>query len=244
MKTKHTKQHKQSGAALILVVVVTVLLAVIGVMFMMTSRLSEMETKSIADQRDLNAAVDTVVSRINEVLVEDLFGADNSIIDADSANVDADESYDYPRHNPDLDLATGFPFTNGADGNPWTLDDIAIPGNLDDYWLASLEPVWVDDNGTLADPSDDVYIWRHITDLWGTLQVDIDSLFTQSYDTPSVRWVDPDDTSTPSTWDDSAAWNPWRWQVSADNVEAKIISPKDPMDIVAIVGGTIPASLR
>ena len=53
MKTKNRQFVKQGGSALILVVVVTVLLAVVGVMFMMVSRASEMETMAVIESKDL-----------------------------------------------------------------------------------------------------------------------------------------------------------------------------------------------
>ena len=171
MMTKHTKRHKANGAALILVVVVTVLLAVIGVMFLMVSRLSEMETVAVADQRDLNAAVDTVVSRINEVLAEDLFGQNGTIVDADGS----DEAYD----------AT----------------------NSDDTWLASLEPVFNDN--TTPDPADDFYEWPRITDLWGSIQANADSLYAQG------------------NWFDSGSGD----QVSAQDMQVDIIAPKDTTEV-------------
>ncbi len=71
MKIQNRQFDKNRGSALILVVVVTILLAVIGVMFLMVSRLSEMETVTIADSRDLDGAVETVVTRIHEVLATD-----------------------------------------------------------------------------------------------------------------------------------------------------------------------------
>ncbi|MHC5083747.1 MAG: hypothetical protein ACYTET_07390 [Planctomycetota bacterium] len=69
--TKYNKQFdKRRGAALILVIVVTVLLAVIGVMFLMVSRLSEMETSTVANSRDLESGVEAVVAQINQVLID------------------------------------------------------------------------------------------------------------------------------------------------------------------------------
>ncbi|MHC4290579.1 MAG: hypothetical protein ACYSSK_11125, partial [Planctomycetota bacterium] len=82
---------KRGGSALILVVVVTVLLAVVGVMFLMVSRASEMETGAVVQSKDLDSAVDTVVARINEVLVVDLFGNNSLIVDNDGGS---DEPYD------------------------------------------------------------------------------------------------------------------------------------------------------
>jgi len=91
MINRHDKTFRHyHGSALILVVVVTVLLATVGTMFLMVSRLSEMETTAIADARDLDGAVRTVITRIDKVLVDDLFGRNGKLIDAD----DSDEAWD------------------------------------------------------------------------------------------------------------------------------------------------------
>lgn len=271
MMKKTKKQAKENGAALILVVVVTVLLAVIGVMFLMVSRVSEMETVAVADQQDLDAAVQTVTGRINEVLVEDLFGLrrptvndeytyDTSIANANQAavgtnvlNIYADEPYDYPIHNvaPGVAGVIG----PGPDGNfddTTNYDDVWLPGQYDDYWLASLEPKFLFNNTTPADPSDDIYVWPHITDLWGSIQGTDNSLFYQQYDRTDhhkffqqnltrKQWIDPDKINVPTTWDTAAEWA--RWQVSAYNVEAKVIAREDRMDVAAIPnGGPAPAT--
>ena len=264
MKTQNRKFDKQNGSALILVVVVTVLLAVIGVMFLMVSRASEMESGAVIQNKDLDSAVDTVVARINEVLVEDLFGTDNTrpgIVDAeDGINFDADEPSDFTTHNPILTMGPdalwgttddvfldpgvdtlSFTWDDSIDpGSNGVLDpgvmvnnnDIWLPGNLDDYWLASLEPTWRDDNGTTGNPSDDNYVWPHITDLWGTLQGRSDSLYYQRYvstehiyypQTGRSFWTDPDNETIPAQW--NALWQ--NYEVAAYNVPAKIITPKD-----------------
>ncbi|MCP4712758.1 MAG: hypothetical protein GY869_29370, partial [Planctomycetes bacterium] len=66
-----------SGSALVLVIVITVLLATVGVMFVMVSRVSQLTTSAISDNRELTGAVDVIVNRINTVLVEDLFGSED-----------------------------------------------------------------------------------------------------------------------------------------------------------------------
>ena len=104
----------RAGSALVLVIVITVLLATVGVMFVMMARVSQVATSAIADNRELSAAVDVVVNRIHTVLVNDLFGSDDNMFNGpgDSASLalgDEDEYYDYP--------------------------------GPDDPWLASLEPV-------------------------------------------------------------------------------------------------------
>ena len=176
MKIKTRQFDKRRGAALILVIVVTVLLAAIGMMFLMTSRLSEMETAAVANSRDLEAGVQTVVGKINDLLMAD---------------------YDDP-----------------------------IDYNLD--WLCSLEPV-LNDNGTPANLTDDFYEWPRITDLWGTIQANPDSLFAQSSNTIPVLWVDPDDDQDVTQWA-AGAWN--SYQIRAKDVPVKIIETKDRMKVI------------
>ena len=60
-KIRHRSHHQdRSGSALILVVVLTVLLSIIGVLFVMASRLDEMASSSVLYNAELNAGVDTV----------------------------------------------------------------------------------------------------------------------------------------------------------------------------------------
>ena len=76
MDTRHKTQdprHK-TGSALILAVVLTSLLAIIGVMFLLSSRVDWVGTSSIADNKDLGSAVDTVIAQISEVLAFDVPG--------------------------------------------------------------------------------------------------------------------------------------------------------------------------
>ena len=233
---KKMKQYRNNGAALILVVVVTVLLAVIGVMFMMTSRVSEMETVAVTDQRDLKAAVQTVVSRIDEVLVKDLFGNDGQMVNADSASPAEDETSDFPLHNN---------IGSGPDGVAGTTDDVFLSpgvtwltGLNDDVWLASLEPVY-NDNGT-ASTVDDYYEWPHVSDLWGTLNESPESLYFQ-------RYTQADDATffagvtTSYIWSDDTVE-----QVSAFNVQAKVIAPRDGMGVSDLNGSglTMPYGAR
>jgi hypothetical protein len=185
MKTHNRQYVQRGGSALILVVVVTVLLAVIGVMFLMVARASELETAAVVQNKDLNNAVDTVVAKINETLVEDLFNA------------------------------TGF-VPNAQDSTN------------DDPWLCDLEPVWdsLNDLDGIQGTIDDIYVWPRITDLWGVIQANPDSLHEQSNHTPAFFWVDPDNDSFygAGSWDD--------YKVSADNVRAKIIGPKDRAKVI------------
>jgi hypothetical protein len=64
----------QRGSALILAVVLTSLLAIIGVLFVLTARIDKMATSATVDNRELTLAVDTVLAEINELLVQDVPG--------------------------------------------------------------------------------------------------------------------------------------------------------------------------
>ena len=95
----------RSGSVLILVVLLMVLLSVLGTLFLLMSRLDEMATWSISENRELDAGVEVIVNQINKVLVEDLFGDDDIMFNADAS----DEYYDYPGTN-DAWLASLEPF--------------------------------------------------------------------------------------------------------------------------------------
>lgn len=113
----NTAGHNQKGSALILVIVLTVLLAAVGVLFLMTARIDEMSTSGIVRTRELRAGVNVVLDRIRTVLTDDLFGVNDDLMlngpgDSDDPCWvgDEDEYWDYPGD--------------------------------DDPWLASLEPVY------------------------------------------------------------------------------------------------------
>jgi hypothetical protein len=82
----------RGGSVLILVVLLMVLLSVLGMMFLLMSRLDEMATWSISETRELEAGVEVIVNQINRVLVEDLFDDDGMMFNPDAS----DEYYDYP----------------------------------------------------------------------------------------------------------------------------------------------------
>ena len=133
----HKRAGRRGGNALLLAIVVTMLLFILGMAFL-SSTLTE-KTTVFESEHDaaLNNAIDEVIDKINDVLVQDLFGGDNNLLNGkgDSQGPGGkDESWDYP--------------------------------GPDDPWLASLEPE-INDNGTPGVPADDWYSWRHITDLWG-----------------------------------------------------------------------------
>jgi len=91
-----------NGSALILTVVLTSLLAIIGVLFVMVSRVDRMATSSISENKELNLAVDTVVAKISQELAWDVPG------------VAGQEYHDYPDAN-DTWLASFEPYRDVTD---------------------------------------------------------------------------------------------------------------------------------
>ncbi|MFH1615264.1 MAG: helix-hairpin-helix domain-containing protein [Planctomycetota bacterium] len=63
---------RKDGSALIMTVVLTVLLAVIGALFLMMSRVDNIATSAISRNRQLDGAVESAVEQICQVLAEDL----------------------------------------------------------------------------------------------------------------------------------------------------------------------------
>ena len=80
--TNHEPRRK--GSALILTVVLTTLLATLGVLFVLISRIDKMAASAMSENRQLNFAIDTVVAKISQELVLDVPG------------IVGQEYYDYP----------------------------------------------------------------------------------------------------------------------------------------------------
>lgn len=118
MKTKYRKSggSLRCGSALILVVVVTVLLAVIGVMFLMVSRVGDILGSAARQDLLLDQAVETVTDRIEQVLMQDLFGSDltSGICDGKGRT---NECYDAPGES-DPWLASLEPVWYSDNGTP------------------------------------------------------------------------------------------------------------------------------
>ncbi|MHC4556730.1 MAG: helix-hairpin-helix domain-containing protein [Planctomycetota bacterium] len=105
MKTeneKFSKNKPSAGSALILAVVLTSLLAIVGVLFVMVSRVDKMATSAISENKELNLAVETVVEKISQELVLDVPG------------IAGQEYYDYPDVN-DIWLSALEPYQSGND---------------------------------------------------------------------------------------------------------------------------------
>lgn len=64
----------RTGSALILTVVLTSLLAIVGVLFLMVSRMDQITSSAASANKDLDLAVETVVGRLGDELVKDVPG--------------------------------------------------------------------------------------------------------------------------------------------------------------------------
>jgi hypothetical protein len=69
-------ERRFKGSAIILAVVLTTLLAIIGVLFLFSSRVDSVATSAVGDNHDLKLAVDTVVAQISQVLTHSAPGID------------------------------------------------------------------------------------------------------------------------------------------------------------------------
>ena len=128
MELKQTKlklTDSRRGSALIMVVVLTVLLAVIGVLFVMASRIDEMATSSTVYDHELDHAVDSVVELISQRLQADITGA---LTELETGLSGRRVYFDYPgtdEQRGDNWLSTVDPESLGDNGTPgdYTDDD-------------------------------------------------------------------------------------------------------------------------
>ena len=130
------------GSALILTVVLTSLLAIVGVLFLMTARIDKMATSATTENRTLTFAVDTVLARIDEALVEDTPGVSKN-----------QEYYDYPDGN-DPWLAELEPY--GALGGPYYWRQISNLGGLVGGATRDVQIDAVGERDPVADPNSGV----------------------------------------------------------------------------------------
>jgi len=135
-RTIRQRSKGRRGSALLMALVITVILFIMGLMFVSTTQTEKSAVSGLEEQNTLETGLDAVIDQINTVLVDDLFGVGGiGMLDGpgDSYNPivlgDEDEYWDYP--------------------------------GPDDPWLASLEPEYVDLGGGVG-----FFYWRHITDLY------------------------------------------------------------------------------
>ena len=93
------KYEIRNGSAIILAIFLTTLLAIVGVLFLFSSRVDSTATSAVVDNQDLKLAVDTVVSQISQKLVIDTPGFDPN-----------GSYYDYPDPCTDYWLACLEPY--------------------------------------------------------------------------------------------------------------------------------------
>jgi len=138
MTNKRLVESKLShGSALILTVVLTTLLAIVGVLFVMVSRVDKIATSAISENKGLNFAVESVIAKIAEELVLDVPGV-------------ADQEYhDYPGPQ-DKWLASLEPYSSGSNYywrqisdvtgyisyRGWSTQDIPITNSASDAFKA------------------------------------------------------------------------------------------------------------
>ena len=141
MRNISIHKHNKKGSALLLCIVLTMLLAVIGVTFVAVSRIDDSVTGVISDKKNLDNAIDAIISKINDQLVLDTPGIYSQ---DDIKNMDKDEKlqleyYDYPGSN--------------------------------DTWLSSIEPMSLDGvDAVSASGSFDEWRWEQISDPTGYLK--------------------------------------------------------------------------
>ena len=98
-KKRYKKMSK--GSALILTVVLTSLLAIVGTLFLMSSRIERMASSAVTEEKQLSNAIDNVVEVIKSKLRSDVPG------------VPGVEYEDYPGPQ-DVWLASTEPYTDGT----------------------------------------------------------------------------------------------------------------------------------
>ena len=96
---RNIKYEIRNGSAIILAIVLTTLLAMLGVLFLLSSRVDSVATSAVGGNEDLKLAVDTVVAQISEVLTHNVPGVDPN-----------GTYYDYPDPCTDFWLACLEPY--------------------------------------------------------------------------------------------------------------------------------------
>lgn len=137
--------HRQRGSVMLLTVVSLLMLAILGMAYLQTTRLDR-ATASTSTKSYIDMVSNATIAYIGEVLKNDLISTDGVVLDK-AAGI---EVYDYPWTNTAQTYTVKY-----NDGSTAT----AQGGSLDDTWLASTEPTFTPSHkGT----------WDHITNLNGT----------------------------------------------------------------------------
>ncbi len=164
MKTADTKLSAgtvPNGSALILTVVLTSLLAIVGVLFVMASRVDNMATSALSETKELDFAAETVVARISRELVLDVPG------------VAGQEYQDYPDAN-DAWLAPLEPYQSGGNYYWRHISDLynrSFDPNLQAMPVANYQDPGIMAEGLAADADGDGVAdarWAIVPDLSST----------------------------------------------------------------------------
>jgi len=147
-----TGKQKPIGSALILTVVLTSLLAIVGVLFVMMSRVDKIATSAVADSKELNFAIETIIARISDELILDVPGVEEK-------EEEKEEYYDYPG-SQDRWLASLEPYKSG--GNYYWRQISDVTGYLSDHTtdiqakvLSEYAPITTDSNQPVANADAD-----------------------------------------------------------------------------------------
>jgi hypothetical protein len=182
-------ERRFNGSAIILVVVLTSLLAIIGVVFLLTSRVDSIATSAISENKELNLTVDTIIAQISEDLALDVPG------------VAAQEYYDYPDvnnawlaslepnvdklwpHITNLNYQLGFlafnmpidivldyqPPAQVGDSNGLSIPAVWFPADADGDGVS--DSMWVAVNGISSNKSKHIFAAVRVIDNGGMLNV-------------------------------------------------------------------------
>jgi hypothetical protein len=177
---QNTRYEIRNGSAIILAIVLTTLLAMLGVLFLLSSRVDSAATSAIGGSEDLKLAVDTVVAQISEAITRDVPGVDPN-----------GTYYDYPDNfNPWL--ACLEPYPSGSDylwqqvsniyGPPAVqnvqaqilpdYNNTAVPGTQADADGDGVsDSIWVEVPGKMSAKGKPIYAAIRIIDNGGMLNV-------------------------------------------------------------------------
>ncbi|MGA2679836.1 MAG: helix-hairpin-helix domain-containing protein [Sedimentisphaerales bacterium] len=161
-KAGQKTERFRRGSAIILAVVLTTLLAIIGVLFLFSSRVDSVATSAVGDNHDLKLAVDTVVARISEVLT-------NNVPRVDANGIYYGTYYNYPDTNNPW-LACLEPYQSGSNYFWQQVSNIygsSVFQNVQALPLPEYQPV-VTPYNTLADADGDGVsdsMWVQISDV-------------------------------------------------------------------------------
>jgi len=178
-------ERRTNGSAIILAVVLTSLLAIVGVVFLLSSRVNSIATSAISENKDLNLAVDTIVAQISETLSLDVPGVEPN-----------GEYYDYPDAN-NAWLACLEPYSDAGTPRWRQISNVygPAPQNMEAEIIRDYQPtvlagnpadadgdgvgdsIWVEVPGKTSSKGKPIYAAIRIIDNGGMLNVNTGLIF-------------------------------------------------------------------